>query len=254
MHKVALSDRKDLVMSSEADLVTLARLGDESAIRALIKRNNERLFRVARSVLKSDFEAEDVVQETYAKAFTKLDTFRGEARFSTWLTRIALNEAIGRKRRARAAVDVTEIDVAAFANGGSLPKPPMSLAPMAADAELVRNETRKDLERVIDELPASFKSVLVLRDLEELDVQETADLLGLKPATVKTRLHRAHRLLRTALGRDLPEPSWDAFPFDGSRCVEMANRVIWYLRWMLARDRAHRQGEEPQKEGALELL
>ena len=92
-------------------LVALARQGGENAVRALIKRNNQRLFRVARAVMRNDAEAEDVVQETYVLAFTKLDTFRGDSQFSTWLTRIALNEALGRVRRRRPTAELAELDV-----------------------------------------------------------------------------------------------------------------------------------------------
>jgi RNA polymerase sigma-70 factor (ECF subfamily) len=238
MQLAVLSERKDLDATGEEGLVALARLGGENAIRTLIKRNNQRLFRVARSVLHDDFEAEDVVQETYVRAFTRLDTFRGDSRFSTWLTRIALNEAIGRKRRTRPAVEVAELDAAAFSNGGSLSPPPLSLAPLAADSELTRRDVRALLERVIDDLPAAFRLVLVLRDIEDMNVAETADLLGLKPATVKTRLHRAHRMARAAIGGELSDAFSDVFPFDGARCAQMAERVIWDLQWVFARAQA----------------
>jgi RNA polymerase sigma-70 factor (ECF subfamily) len=232
MQLAFLREREDLQVESEQDLVELARLGGENAIRTLIERNNQRLFRVARFMLHNDIEAEDVVQEAYVKAFIKIDTFRGNSRFSTWLTRIAINEAIGRTRRTRLTVDL-----AAYGDGSSLTKPPVSLSPPASDSELIRRDVRTVLERVIDELPAAFRVVLVLRDLEGMSVEETADVLALKAATVETRLHRAHRMVRAASGRELPAAFFDIFPFDGARCAEIADRVIWDLRWLFARGR-----------------
>lgn len=230
MQLTILRPRNELDADSDEKLVDLARLGGENAIRTLIKRNNQRLFRVARSVLRDDFEAEDVVQETYLKAFTKLDTFRGDSRFSTWLTRIALNEALGRKRRVRPTADVAELDVAAFANGGSFAIAPLSLVPLAADNEVMRVEIRNVLERAIDDLPEGFRVVFILRSIEGVSVEKTASLLSLNLNTVKTRLHRAHRLLRTAIEKRFSATFSDIFPFDGARCIGMADRVVERLR------------------------
>lgn len=230
MQLTVLRPRHELDTDSDESLVDLARLGGENAIRALIKRNNQRLFRVARSVLRDDFEAEDVVQETYLKAFTKLDTFRGDSRFSTWLTRIALNEALSRKRRVRPTADVAELDVAAFVNGGSFAIAPLSLVPLAADNEVMRVEIRNVLERAIDDLPEGFRVVFILRSIEGMSVEETAGLLSLNLNTVKTRLHRSHRLLRTAIEQRFSASFSEIFPFDGARCVRMAGRVVESLR------------------------
>jgi len=211
---------------SEDKLVDLARLGGENAIRALIKRNNRRLFRVARSVMRNDAEAEDIVQATYVKAFTRLASFRGESTFSTWLTRIALNEALDRKRRERPGVDLAELDQMGHdAYAGA----PLSLVPLPADSEVMRMELRAALEAMTDDLPEGFRMVFVLRDIEGMSIEETADLLSLKPATVKTRLHRAHRLLRTAIESRFSATFADIFPFDGNRCTHMADRVIAQL-------------------------
>jgi RNA polymerase sigma-70 factor (ECF subfamily) len=230
MQLTILRPRAELDGDSDESLVELARLGGENAIRTLIKRNNQRLFRVARSVLRDDFEAEDVVQETYLKAFTKLATFRGDSRFSTWLTRIALNEAIGRKRRARPTADVAELDAVAFANGGSFPIAPLSLTPLAADNEVMRMEIRNVLECAIDDLPEGFRIVFMLRSIEGMSVEETGNLLSLNSNTVKTRLHRAHRLLRTAIEKHFSATFSDIFPFDGVRCIGMADRVVERLQ------------------------
>src|SRR5215218_2412162 len=188
---------------SDERLVERARSRDEAAVQLIMQRHNRRLYRVARSVLNDDAEAEDVVQETYFRAFTHLDGFRGDAQLSTWLTRIALNEALGRLRRRRVTISLKDID--AINDQGEvrviyLPAARQDSDPEAAAA---RSEVRRLLEHAVDQLPASFRTVFVLRDIEEMSVEETASQLGLRPETVKTRLHRARRLLRQSLDRTL---------------------------------------------------
>ena len=223
-HQAELGDRSD------EELVALARQGGENAVRVLIKRNNRRLFRAARAVMRNDAEAEDVVQEAYVLAFTKLDSFRGGAQFSTWLTRIALNEALGRVRRRRPTAELSELDVAAGPQGGSVIMFPTSLTPPAADAELARGQVREFLEKAVDDLPDAFRTVFILRDVEEMSVEETANQLSLKPETVKTRLHRARRLMRAAVEKRVAATFSELFPFDGARCEGMADRVVERLR------------------------
>ena len=201
MQMAVLRQQAELGDRSDEELVALARQGGENAVRALIKRNNQRLFRVARAVMRNDAEAEDVVQETYVRAFTKLELFRGESQFSTWLTRIALNEALGRVRRRRPTAELAELDVSCSAQGGAVIMFPTSLTPPAADSELARSQVREFLEKAVDDLPDAFRTVFILRDIEEMSIEETADQLSLKPETVKTRLHRARRLMRSG-GRE----------------------------------------------------
>jgi RNA polymerase sigma-70 factor (ECF subfamily) len=208
---------------SDEALVELARRGGENAVRALVSRHNRRLFRAARAIVRDDAEAEDVVQETYVRAFSVLGTFRGEARFSTWLTRIAVNEAIGRARRRRRGAPDAGSDPGVIMFPGSPP-------PTAADAELGRKQVRALLEAAVDELPEAFRIVFVLRDVEGMSTDATAAELGLKPATVKTRLHRARRLMRAALEARLSASFSELFPFDGARCAGMADRVVARLQ------------------------
>lgn len=224
-----LLERSELEASSDQELVRLARHRDESAIRLLVRRNNQRLFRVARAVLHDDGEAEDVVQETYVRAFTRLDSFRGESSFATWLTRIALNEALGRARRRRPQAPLAVLESAGDA-GGQVIMFPTSLTPPQADAQLARAQVRALLEQAVDELPEAFRIVFVLRDVEELSVEETACHLSLKSETVRSRLHRARRLMRVALEKRLGSGFSEVFPFDGARCAGMADRVIDRLR------------------------
>jgi RNA polymerase sigma-70 factor (ECF subfamily) len=212
--------------ASDAELVAHARAGEEPAIRALIRRHNPRLFRIARGVVRDDAEAEDVVQETWVRAFTSLDSFRGEAAFSTWLTRIALNEALGRLRRHRPMADLSEIDAGAAPDGdrvimfttiGQTPGP---------ESETGREQVRRLLERAVDELAEPFRMVFILRDVQGLSTEETAEALSIRPETVKTRLHRARAMMRASLERSLAPRFGDLFPFDGERCVRMADRVV----------------------------
>ena len=208
----------------DAALVVLARGRDEPAIRALTQRYNRRLFRLARSILRNDGEAEDVVQEAWVRAFTALDTFRGEAAFSTWLTRIALNEALGRRRRERPTVDWESYgDAASEAEIINFP-----VSAMVSDPErtMARSEIRDVLERSIDELPDAFRAVFVVRSGECLSVVETAELFTRKPESVKTRRHRARTLLREALDRQLGPALTETFPFGGRRCERMTEIVV----------------------------
>jgi len=213
----------------DGPLVSLARGGDEGAVRAIVARYNQRLFRVARGVTRDDSEAEDIVQETYVRAFTNLAGFRGEATLATWLTRIALNEAIGRLRRRRPAAELSELDHAA-GNGARLLFFPAAQANLSPEAETGRTEVRRVLEQAVDDLPPPFRMVFILRDVEGLTTEETAAELGIKVETAKTRLHRARRLMRQAVQRALSPSFAELFPFLGHRCARMADRVVARLR------------------------
>lgn len=218
----------DLSALSEAALVAAARRRDEAALRELVRRNNPRLFRVARGVLDRDAEAEDAVQDAWVAAFSHLDQFRGEAAFSTWVTRIAINAARMRRRAARPLEEydtVTETRapgaaVLAFPGGG----------PEAAEAALARRELRRMLEAAVAALPSELRLVFLLREAEGLAVAAIARDLSLNPITVRTRLFRARRLLRAALEARLRGGFASVFPFDGARCAGMADRVVAALR------------------------
>lgn len=218
----------DLSAFDDADLVSQARLGNTDAFRVIMQRHNRRLYRVARGVLGSDVEAEDVVQEGYLRAFTHLDTFRGEARLSTWLTRIVMNEALGRVRRRRQIVDLSALERAERGDAQVLMFP-QSSATQDPEAEAGRAQLRRMVEQAVDELPEAFRSVFMMREVEEMSIEETASYLGIRPETVKTRLHRARRLLQKALQARLVATMKDAFPFDGLRCNRVSDRVMQRL-------------------------
>jgi RNA polymerase sigma-70 factor (ECF subfamily) len=211
-------------VSDESDLLVRARRGDPDALRAIMRRHNRRLFRIARSVLSDEAESEDVVQETYVRAFSNLNRFEGRSSLSTWLTRIALNEAIDRKRRRRPTVELAAVEaeqkggkliLLMSGNDGDNPEKAAALA-----------EIRRLVEDAVDALPEIFRVAFVMRDIEDLSIDETAEHLGIKPETVKTRLHRARRLLRDRLEDRLASALIDAFPFAGARCDGMIEHVL----------------------------
>ncbi|ASS58297.1 RNA polymerase sigma factor (plasmid) [Rhizobium leguminosarum] len=222
--------RQQMSILSDADLVPLAKAGDEPAIRTIVQRHNQRLFRTARAVIRNDAEAEDVVQAAYIKAFTNLATFRGEAQLSTWLTRITLNEALGRVRARKNTTGLEEIDMQTMAPGGEVLQFPSSLSATNPETELARSQARHLLENAVDELPDDFRAVFVLRDVEGMSTDEAASYLGIRPETAKTRLHRARKMMRHSIEKQLSGAFSALFPFDGARCAFMADRVIAALR------------------------
>jgi RNA polymerase sigma-70 factor (ECF subfamily) len=199
--------------------------GDRSAFRYIMQRCNQRLFRVARAVIGDDSEAEDVLQESYMRAYHKLDTFRGEATLSTWLTTIVLNEARGRLRKRHTMVGLEQVD-AAPDDTHQIIRFPSAFGSEDPAAAAARAQIRHLLEHAIDELPPAFRVVYMLREVEECSVEETASQLGIKPETVKTRLHRARRQLRAALHDKLATTVGEAFAFMGRRCARVTDAVM----------------------------
>jgi RNA polymerase sigma-70 factor, ECF subfamily len=212
-----------LERATEVELIALARNASGAAFREIMRRNNRRLFRTARSILGSDWEAEEVVQDAYVKGFRALKSFRHEAQLSTWLTRITINEAQGRLRGRREHLPLSELDdkamgeIIRFPGGGPHTNP---------ERETALNEIRSLLEQSIDALPEAFREVFVLRQVEGLSIEETAHVLSLPPDTVKTRLHRARKRLQRALQDQLAPALKDTFPFEGERCRRLTAAVL----------------------------
>jgi len=207
-------------------LVQRALAGEGNAFRLIMRRNNQRLCRLARGIVHDDSEAEDVVQEAYVRAFAHLRDFRGDASLSTWLSRIAINEALGRVRSARRRADLdpgvetpTEAQVIPF--------------PLNAEFDPERNVAQRQIvqlvEAAIDALPDEFRTVFVARVVEGLSIEETADLLDIVPETVKTRLHRARVMIRKQLDRQIGPVLLEAFPFAGRRCDRLVAAVVQRL-------------------------
>jgi RNA polymerase sigma-70 factor, ECF subfamily len=219
----APTDRRVL---AEAELVALAKQRDEPAIRELVRRLNPRLFRVARGLVDTDAEAEDVVQDAYLAAFTHLDGFRGEARFATWMTRIVLNAASAHRRRSRPHEEYDTVAEERIDNPDVVAFP---TRPQGPEAALGRSQVRGLLEDAIGGLPPDLRLVFLLREAEGLSILAIARDLNLNPVTVKTRLFRARRRLRALLEERLRGGFDSVFPFDGVRCAGMADRVIGCL-------------------------
>jgi RNA polymerase sigma-70 factor, ECF subfamily len=205
----------------DADLLGLAGAGETEAFVALMRRHNRRLYRVARGAGCADLEAEDVVQTAWLQAFAAARGFRGESKVSTWLVRIVLNEAFGRRRRQRPMIELEKLDerpiaeIIAFPSNGDNPE---------ASAE--RSQIRRMLEKAIDHLPETFRIVFMMRVVEDMSVEEVAVALGLPPATVKTRLHRARARLKKDIETRVGAVLTEAFSFDGARCGRMTERVL----------------------------
>ena len=179
-----LETQAEIATDGDETLLARARRRDEAAVRTIIRQNNRRLFRMARSILKDDSEAEDVVQESYVRAFTRLADFRAEAALSTWLTRIVINEAYGRLRRRRPTLDWESAEAVLAAQAQIIPFPSWS-SRTDPETAMAQNQIHGLLERAIDALPERFRTVLVARLVEEVSVEETAKLLDLRPETVR---------------------------------------------------------------------
>jgi RNA polymerase sigma-70 factor (ECF subfamily) len=204
-------------------LIRRALARDEGAFRAIMQANNRRLYRLARGILRNDAEAEDAVQEAYVRAFTHLASFRGESSLATWLGRIVLNEALGRLRRERPRIDVDIVDHAAME--AQIIQFPLVTAD-DPEKSMAQREIRDVVEHAIDDLPEAFRMVFITRVIEGMNVDETARILGLKPETVKTRLHRARAMLRENVERKIGPVVLAAFPFAGKRCERLTEAVL----------------------------
>ncbi len=209
----------------EQDVIARARRGDEAAVRTIVRQNNRRLFRVARSILKDDWEAEDAVQEAYVRGFSRLSEFEGRSSLSTWLTRIVVNEALGRLRKRRPSADFADVERGVVDNGQLVPFP-LAAPQLDPERAMAQSQLNNILEKAIDALPEVYRVVWVARVIEERSVEETAALFDLEPATVKTRLHRARALLRRELEGSVGPMLTDTYQFGGARCERMADRVI----------------------------
>jgi RNA polymerase sigma-70 factor (ECF subfamily) len=185
---------------------------------------------VARSILDDDAESEDALQEAYVTAYVEMSTFRGASKLTTWLTRIVINEALGRLRKNK-----RQAEILAFSRDSREPaaqeNAPMERSTIASpEDEASRAELRAVLERKIGELPVAFRTVFMMRELEEMTVEETAECLGIPEATVRTRLFRARALLRESLAREIDVATVDAFAFAGARCDRIVAAVLDRIR------------------------
>lgn len=225
--KAAKQTATALLNLSDSELVQEVLAGSSVAFEAIMRRYNQRLFRMARSITKNDAEAEDVVQEAYLRAWKALSSFRAEAALPTWLTRIVANEALGRRRKKSA--DIIPLDVALnnfLEDEGTETYSPNDSPEQVA----MRAQVRQLLEEKIDELPENFRVVFMLRGIEELSVEEVASILDIPEATVRTRFFRAKSLLRESLANEIYMNMEEVFSFDGARCDRI---VAGVLEWVM---------------------
>ena len=213
--------------SADAELVSLAIAGDELAFAQIMRRYNRLLFRTARSILKNDDDTQDALQEAYLRAWRALATFRADARLATWLVRIVVNEALGRLRRnAARPAQVFPLNAAIDADGET-PEMQMQANPDdQPEPSAMRAQVRQQIEARIDTLPESFRSVFMLRGVEEMSVEEVALALDIPEATVRSRFFRARGILREGLSRDVDLAVGDAFSFAGKRCDSIVAGVL----------------------------
>lgn len=210
----------------DAELVRRIARHDEGAFEIVMRRHNSRLFRVARAILKDDAEAEDALQEAYIDAYRHIGQFRGDAKLTTWLTRIVINQALGRSRKQK-----RDGVVVPFATPYRDEQEHEELVVAddrteSPETAAMRAEVRRLLEQKIDELPAAFRTVFVMREVEEMTVEETATCLSIPSGTVRTRLFRARALLRESLARELDMASIDVFAFAGERCDRIVEAAL----------------------------
>jgi RNA polymerase sigma-70 factor (ECF subfamily) len=211
---------------ADHELAARAAAGDAPAFAAIMRRHNRLLFRTARSILKSDVDAEDALQEAYLRAWRAIDSFRSEAKLSTWLARIVINESLARLRRGRGAqvipLDNTTTELDHDAMEDRMEDDPDQQPERVA----MRAELRRLMETCIDRLPEVFRTVFILRAVEEMSVEDVAVALDVPEATVRTRLFRARSLMREGLSRDIDVATGDAFSFDGERCDRIVAQVM----------------------------
>jgi RNA polymerase sigma-70 factor, ECF subfamily len=203
---------------------------DEAAFESVMRRNNGALYRVARAILKNDADADDVLQESYFAAYRHMGEFRADAKLSTWLTRIVVNQALARRRnlhRSRVVVPISDRHAEEH-----LAEEPVDVDGSGSSPEQLtsRAEFRRVLERKIENLPVAFRTVYILRDIDELSGAETAQCLSITEATVRSRLFRARALLRESLSRELDMATADVFHFGGEHCDRVVAAVLARVR------------------------
>ena len=206
---------------SDEEVVARVLAGETSMFEIVMRRYNQRLYRVARSILRNDSEAEDVMQDAYVRAYEHLDQFAGKARFSTWLTRIAVNEALARQRRGNR---YQELEPMSQSDGDPMDGfRSMALNP---EQEASNSQIRRLLEEAVEKLPDVYRTVFMLRDIEEMSTTDTANVLEISEENVKVRLHRARALLRKSLYARAGMERKEAFNFQAVRCDRVVKNVF----------------------------
>lgn len=220
----------DSAPSPDLALAAAIAAGDVHAFEALMRRHNRLLYRTARSILKDDCEAEEALQNAYLLAYRQIEKFRGEAKLSTWLTRIVINEALAYLRKRSREPTMVALQGSALDEAlEAVSEPSRHEYP---DDILLRAEVRRLIQTRIDELPLAYRTVFVLRAVEEMSVTEVSAALDVPEATIRTRFFRARERLRESLALDGEGPMEAAFPFGGGRCDAMVERVMMLIARM----------------------
>ena len=206
---------------ADDEIVARVRSGETGMFEMLMRRYNQRLFRAIRSIINDELEAEDVLQDVWVRAYQHLNQFLGRASFSTWVTRIAIYEAIGRNRKRKRWIPLEDPD------GQIVPEANRRQATeYTPETEAMRGELRQMLDAAVDALPETYRTVFVLREVEQLSTTETAECLELSEEAVKTRLHRSRALLRRDLEGRIGPAITEAYAFMGLRCDRTVARVL----------------------------
>jgi len=227
MSMSATAPRVDDDTDDDRTLASRVAAGDRQAFERLMRRHNRRLYRLARATLRDGTEAEDALQEAYLAAYRSIGSYRGEAALSTWLSRLVINECLGRLRREKRRDNIVPMRGSDALEAEEFV--PMDAGKHAPDEAMMRAEMRALIERRLDQLPEEFRVVFVLRSVEELSVEETAQCLGIPEATVRSRHFRARSLLREALAQDIDLAERDVFAFGGAHCDRIVSQVLHSL-------------------------
>jgi RNA polymerase sigma-70 factor (ECF subfamily) len=209
---------------SDEEVVARVLAGETALFEVLMRRYNQRLFRVTRSILADEGEAEDVIQDAYVRCYLHLDQFEGRARFSTWLTRIAVHEAIARSRKRQRFVSLEE------STGVTEARMSLESRTPSPEQEVLNETVRTVIEAAVDDLPETYRSVFMMREVEGLTTAETAESLDISEEVVKVRLHRARAMMRKHIQKRTGAVTSTAFQFQDARCDQMVASVLERLR------------------------
>jgi RNA polymerase sigma-70 factor, ECF subfamily len=209
---------------SDEEVVERVKAGETALFEVIMRRYNQRIYRITRSILGNDGEAEEVTQEAYVRSYMHLNQFDGRAKFSTWLTKIAVHKALARLHKRQRFV---EIDATSESMEGGMSLESKMPSP---EQEVMTKTLKVILESAIDMLPQTYRSVFMLREIEQMDTAETAECLDISEGSVKTRLHRARALLRKEIYSQTGAATASAFQFDGARCDRIVANVFEKIR------------------------
>ena len=221
MEPIRINDHRNYKIS-DSNIVRRILLGEHELYEILIRRNNQKLFRVIRSYMQNDADVQDVMQNTYLKAFEKLYQFRHSSQYSTWLIRIGINEVLARLKEKQRLVSIDKHHSETMVKGWTeIP----DTGQMNPENRIIRNEAKKLLEEAIDSLETKYRTVYMLREIEGMGVKEVAECLGVTPSNVKVRLHRAKNMLKERL-YELTGSKEEIFGFGFGKCDRLTDKVM----------------------------